>query len=315
MLSILATTASPRVSAGDALQRHDPRIDQHLAGIFEVDGHPAADHRLHLSLAPVRLTGMAHPISGLKPGVKAVVGTVIVHAKAPAARLGWLRNMRMKPMRTQAAGMQSLALAEAMACRMLHDLAGLVGTVSGALELAEEVPAMRDEALPVAADAARVLAQRLRLMRAAWGCDGPEMDGGTLRALAGGIQIGRRVRLDMDDLAADRQFGEGGRLLLNLTMASVEAVGGEGTVTLRTAEGGDVLVLITGPRAAWPVGFAGLLIDPAATIGAVLQAEPSALQAPLSALISHAAGIRVHMLHGAGASQPAPLLVALGTAE
>jgi hypothetical protein len=104
-------------------------------------------------------------------------------------------------------------------------------------------------------------------------------------------------------------------VLLNLLVVAVEAVAGEGIVAVRQAASGDVLVLIEGPRAAWPVGFAALLTDQAAALSAVLEAEASALQAPLSALISHASGIRVRVLLGPEGSRPAPLVVELGKAE
>jgi hypothetical protein len=95
---------------------------------------------------------------------------------------------------------------------------------------------------------------------------------------------------------------------------AVEAVAGEGVVAVRETDGGDILVLIKGPRAAWPIGYAGLLADQAAAHSAVMEAEASSLQAPLSALISHASGIRVRVLLGPDSSLPAPLVVELSEA-
>ena len=56
-------------------------------------------------------------------------------------------------------------LAEILAARLCHDLAGLTGSLGGALELAEEDA----EALSVARDSALALHARLTLLRAAFG--------------------------------------------------------------------------------------------------------------------------------------------------
>jgi histidine phosphotransferase ChpT len=172
--------------------------------------------------------------------------------------------MRIVPMTTQEARSLSLALAETLAGRLCHDLAGMVGTLMGAVELASEEPSMRDEALPMAVEAATALGDRLRLMRAAWGGEGFPMDGSDLRALATGLPRGRRVLVSLDGLAPTRNFpASTARLLLNLLILAVESLAGDGTVTLVDASDGRLVLSIDGPRAAWPSGFAGQLADAA----------------------------------------------------
>ena len=69
-----------RRSTRHALQRHDARIDQNFAHIFEIHRHPAAHHGLYLPLAPIRLLRMAHALSRLQPGMESVGVALIVHA-------------------------------------------------------------------------------------------------------------------------------------------------------------------------------------------------------------------------------------------
>ena len=40
------------------------KVDRHLAGILEIDGHPMADRRLHPPLAPIRPIGVANDDTG-----------------------------------------------------------------------------------------------------------------------------------------------------------------------------------------------------------------------------------------------------------
>ena len=218
-------------------------------------------------------------------------------------------------MTTQEAPSLSLALAEALAGRLCHDLAGMVGTLMGAVELANEDLTMRDEALAMAAEAATMLGHRLRLMRAAWGGEGCTMDGRDLCALAAGLPQARRVRVALDGIRPERKFSAASsRLLLNLLILAVEAVSGEGVVALDEAAGGNLVLSINGPRAAWPAGFAGQLADPRLALKAASTSGPRLLQGPISALIAHESGVRVTILLGSDDQAMAPLVIDVGEA-
>lgn len=208
-----------------------------------------------------------------------------------------------------------LALAEALAGRLCHDLAGMVGTVMGALELARDDETMRDEALPMAAEAATSLGRRLGLMRAAWGGEGCQMKGQDLRALAAGLPGGRRVRVALDGLVPERDYtASTARLLLNLLLLAVESLAGEGTVALVAASQTSLVLSIEGPRATWPTGFAGLLSDHALAQQAAANCVPRLLQGPLTALIAHAGTDRISILFGSETQVAAPLLIEMAPA-
>ncbi len=206
----------------------------------------------------------------------------------------------------------SLILAEALAARLCHDLAGVLGTLMGALELASEDAAMQEEALPMALQAGIVLGQRLRLMRAAWAGEGCAMDGADLSTLAGGLPQGRRIQARLDGLSLTRPFtAEASRLVLNLLMLAAESLGGEGILTLSEAPGGSLVLAIAGPRAAWPQGLLGQFADIAQAQAAATTCGPQHLLGPMSALVAHAAGLRVSALLGPG-DAASPLLIEIG---
>lgn len=205
----------------------------------------------------------------------------------------------------------SLFLAESLAARLCHDLAGVLGTLMGALELASEDSAMREEAMPIALEAGTVLGQRLRLMRAAWG-EGCAMDGSDLRALSNGLPLGRRIRADLGGLSPGRQFSAAAsRLVLNLLLLAAESLGGDGVLSLNEVPGGSFVLTIQGPHAAWPAGLIGQFADVAQARTAAAACGPRHLLGPLSALIAHTAGLRVSPLLGSGNAEM-PLLIEIG---
>ena len=165
----------------------------------------------------------------------------------------------------------------------------------------------------MAAEAAMMLGHRLRLMRAAWGCEGCTMDGRDLRALATGLPLARRVRVTLDGIRPERKFSAASaRVLLNLLMLAVESVSGEGVVTMNETARDQFVLSISGPRAAWPEGFAGQLADPQVALKATTTCGPRLLQAPLSALITHQSGVRVTILMGSNGQATAPLVIDVG---
>ena len=207
----------------------------------------------------------------------------------------------------------ALALAETLAARLCHDLAGVVGTLMGALELAAEDPDLAAEALPVATEAAGTLGRRLQLLRAAWGAGEDAISADDLRALAVGLPAGRRVRVMLDELAPGRTFTPAAsRLLLNLLLLGVECLHGDGTLLVVDGAGSELVITISGPRASWPVGFSLLLADSDAALRAAAKTSPRDLQGPMTALIAHESGLGLKMLVGATTETAPPLLLTLG---
>ena len=97
------------------------------------------------------------------------------------------------------------------------------------------------------------------------------------------------------------------RLLLNVLMLGVESLPGGGTLACARQPDGDIVIRITGPRAAWPDGLASCLTDPAAA--ARMLQDPRSVQAPLTALLASRPGPRLTMLFSAGVADPAPPLL------
>ncbi len=208
---------------------------------------------------------------------------------------------------------RSLRLAELLCARLCHDLSGPLGALIGVLEVArEEQP--DSETVALAEDTAAELAQRLKLLRAAWGQDGDDMDVARLRGLAESLSSSRRVRLDLTGLEPDVVFpAPAARVVLNLLLLAAESLPGGGIVALSGSASGSILVTISGPQAAWPAGFAAWLSDDAAAWEAVM-ASPRRLQAPLTALLARGLGLRLSMPMPAGPSAGAevsPLLLSL----
>jgi histidine phosphotransferase ChpT len=209
---------------------------------------------------------------------------------------------------------ESLRLAELLCARLCHDLSGPLGALIGILEIArDEQP--DSETLALAEDTAVELGQRLKLLRAAWGHDGDEMDVARLRGFADCLSSSRRVRLDLAGLAPDAVFpSPAARVVLNVVLLAAESLPGGGIVALSGSASSSVLVTISGPRAGWPAGFAASLHDEAAAWEAML-ADPRRVQGPLTALLARGFGLRLSMLMPAGAMGEAevspPLLLSL----
>lgn len=206
----------------------------------------------------------------------------------------------------------SSTLAQTLVTRLCHDLAGMVGTLSGALEMISEDPSTAEEALPIANEAATALNRRLRVLRAAWGGPGDGFGVAELRDLACGLAQGRKTSIDLEGLASDRRFsGPAGQLLLNMLILGLESVSGAGVVTAEGASSGDVLITLSGPRAAWPAGFGALLADPEAAETAARLSAPRTMLPALTAMIAHRSGLRAAMLLGGASDGPAPVLLSL----
>lgn len=198
-----------------------------------------------------------------------------------------------------------LRLAELVCARISHDLGGTIGTLIGALDLAED-PAVAEEALALAIQAATELRQRLELQRATWGPTGGSLDLAALRGLAEGLPQAKRCTIDFSALPDDTIFASPfARVVLNLLLLAADALNGSGEVTL-AGGGTDLIVAIAGPRAAWPSNLAACLASETAAWAAIGDAR--SLQMPLTALTARAHGLRLSLLMPAGPAGPAPPL-------
>jgi histidine phosphotransferase ChpT len=204
----------------------------------------------------------------------------------------------------------ALLLAGALAARLCHDLAGPLGTVSGALDLAERADA---EALALAREATTDLAHRLRLYRACWAEGAGPGSVAELAALAQGLAH-RRVRLDVGGLPGQaRMRPEFGRVVLNALLLAAEGMPRGGTVALQGDPELDVAVTLNGPGAAWPPGTAEAIANPGTALARLRQhsvtMQPRAVLAPLTALLAAREGLRLGLLMGPASVQAPPLLI------
>ena len=194
----------------------------------------------------------------------------------------------------------ALRIAEVLAARLCHDLAGPVGSLNQALEL---VPHDGEE-LALARQAAAELARRVKLLRAAWTPDGPDLSLSQLRDLAP-----ERMTLDLFGLPGNTVFQPPmARLVLNLVLLAQESLPAGGLVSLY-GSAADLVVAIAGPNAAWPAGLARCLVDPDAALSALT--APRTLQMPLTTLLAQGLGLRLSLLIGAGKSGPPPLRLSI----
>lgn len=204
----------------------------------------------------------------------------------------------------------ALLLSGALAARLCHDLAGPLGTVIGALDLAERAD---EEALVLAREATTDLVQRLRLCRAAWAEGAGPTSVAELAGLAQGLDH-RRVRVDLTGMPASARLGqEFGRVLLNVLLLGAEGMPRGGTLAVQGDPGAEVAVMLAGAGAAWPPGAAETLANPARAL-AMLREHQAAMQprhllAPLAALLAARAGLRLGVLLGAAGTEAPPLLI------
>jgi histidine phosphotransferase ChpT len=189
------------------------------------------------------------------------------------------------------AAVPALPLAECLATRLCHDVAGLVGTLAGTLEMALEDGQPDAEAAQLAIDATRLLGARVRLYRAAWG--GGELAAESLNALTEGLPNRARLRLELATIAPafsddptdpDALKPGGPRLLLCLLLAGCAGLHGGGTIAARPEPGGGFSMTLTGKHAAWPEELFG---QPPAELDA------RGLAAPMAALVAAALGWRL----------------------
>ncbi len=200
-----------------------------------------------------------------------------------------------------------LLLAQELATRMCHDLSGPLGGLVAALGEADEDP----EAVAVARDAAAALRRRLALLRAAWGA-AAALTGASLRELAGGLPNAHKLRIELDQaLAVAELIPAHARLALNALLLAAESLPLGGVLVLAGDPAGGLVLMPSGPRAAWPEGLGAMLASESRaweTLGHSGGLRAMRLQAVITALLAHAAGVPARLLL-AGASQPVPPLL------
>ncbi len=161
--------------------------------------------------------------------------------------------------------------------RATHDLAGVVGALGGAIELAGD-----PDAAEIAAECVLLLRRRLRLMRAMWHAAGQPMPISELRELLPALPGAGRVRFRLERLAGALPPPHVALALTALVVAA-EALPRGGVIELSD----DLRIDIDGIGAAWPPGLATWLADPAAAHRALCDAEPRDVAGATLAAIAH----------------------------
>ena len=196
---------------------------------------------------------------------------------------------------------RDLCLAESLTTRLCHDMAGLVATLSGTLEMVLEDQGEESEAATLAAEAARAMAVRLRLYRAAWG--GGDMEQAPLSGLAEGLPNRARLTLDLAPLDEARRAGaldEGAcRLVLCLLLAATAGMPAGGIVRARLAPPG-MTIDIAGRNAAWPAALGDSAILPPSPQAR----QAAALAAPMARMLAASMGWRLQVAGEALTARP-----------
>ena len=145
------------------------------------------------------------------------------------------------------------------------------------------------------------------LCGAAWSIDETALSVDRLAALAGSLAPG--VMVDLSALPPAGVFApKPARILLNLLILGAASLPAGGTVHL-LGEPADLFLRIAGRGASWPHGTGACLVDESAAHTALRAGDHRLM--PLTALLAHAAGIRLSFLHAPRASGE-PSIVRMG---
>jgi hypothetical protein len=206
---------------------------------------------------------------------------------------------------------EALHLAALLVSRLCHDLSSPLNGLTVSLGDLGDATSDAPERIEEAQQAADSLAQRLILLRAAWGEAGEAQDAAALQRHALGLRR-RNLAIAWGDLLTARPFAaHDARVLLNVLILASEGLPRGGTIALARDGADGVIVMIDGPQAGWPKGLAGLIADPGAAHAALLASTPRQIQAPLTVLLAHAGGQRMAILMSANAEQAPPLRLQL----
>ncbi len=196
------------------------------------------------------------------------------------------------PQTPSTAANDALRLAELLAARLCHELAGPIGALAGTLELAIEDA--DDAGFALALEQAVATAARLRLLRAAWGLPGEPLDVAGLRELLAGRPRAARVHLDLDGLDSTTAYSPHvARLLLNVVLLATEGLPHGGTIVVAQPASDQLVVQLRGSRAASPARFTAMLDD-----AATGSADTREIQAVLTTLMARNAGIALTLPPG-----------------
>ena len=180
----------------------------------------------------------------------------------------------------------AVRLASTLATRLCHDMAGLLGTLAGTLDMADEDP----EAKELAAETMATLIARVRLLRTAWGGGGGALDAGAILDLAAGLPGVERWRLELSALTGTLEETPA-RLVLCLMLTALGGMPRGGVMSLTTAPRGGVRIGLAGKAAGWPPALAACAESEAACRRAAQ--APGSLPAPLVCLLARQAGWRI----------------------
>jgi hypothetical protein len=195
----------------------------------------------------------------------------------------------------------ALRLIELTSARLYHDIGDLVGWLGHAVPNSTDEPAPREK---TALEAAYAITARLELRRTAWVPDGEPMSLARIQSLSRGMP--ERITVDASALDQATVFPPAtGRIVVNLLLLAADSLPSGGTVILAGAAD-DLFVRIAGPAAAWPTGMATCLSDETEARSALT--EWHSLQMALTALLAHAAGIRLSVLFAPTARNEPPIL-------
>ncbi|WP_428533673.1 histidine phosphotransferase family protein [Rhodopila sp.] len=214
----------------------------------------------------------------------------------------------------------ALRLIELTSAHLCRDLGGLVGLLDGgrAVTVGGAMPGDPAAAVPIQPDrdtaapaAAKALTTRLELRRAAWGPqagpDGEPLSLAQLKRLVGGLP--GRVGVGLSALHPDTVFpADSGRIVLNLLLLAADSLPFGGAIML-AGSADDLFIRIAGTSAAWPTGIAVCLADEAEARSALT--EQRSLQMALTALLAHAARIRLSLVMSPTAND-GPAILRLG---
>jgi histidine phosphotransferase ChpT len=196
--------------------------------------------------------------------------------------------------------LRALRLIERTSARLCHDLRRAVCGLDQALQ----APVERDAAI---AEATGAVTSQLNLRQAAWGLNDQPISLHALGILAQGLP--QDIVVDLSALPPGVVFPAAlGRIVLNILLLAADSLPLGGRVIL-VGESEDLFVGIDGPSAAWPAGTALCLANEAEAQSAL--ADGRDLQMAVTALLAHAAGIRLSALL-APTTQQEPAILRLG---
>ncbi len=193
-----------------------------------------------------------------------------------------------------------IALAQAVATRLCHDLGGAIGALANALDLMD---GPGGDAMDVARDASTIMDRRIRFYRAAVGAGCGDCRVEELAQAAEGLTLGRRAMIDLNDLEATIVLpAHVAQAVLLALWTAIDGLPRGGTVRVGGDLEGGISIWPDGPSAAWPPILA------AGLGGEAMQVNARTVAVPLLVTLAASSGIRLEMLHGR-TGVAAPLLL------